>query len=258
MLIGYTKSYRAKWENPVFRNLLEAGIWSWMCDTAVWQETRVRFNGKLVILQRGQLITSLRFISKGFCVSEQVIRTLLNHLLTDGMINTQLTHAGTVITICNYEKYQSSEDTANTPTNTALTQHQHSTNTNNKEDKKIRKEIRCLEGKTDFQKIYETASELFPKLATANTYEINKWLENDCSVELDILPEIKRKEGQNIGSWSYFTEPIARAKANRLKPMPEVAATQGGGYQKELSVSEHNRIVMERVKQKLLAEGKLT
>lgn len=141
MQIGFTKSYRSKWENPTFRNLLEVGIWSWICDTAVWQETRIRFNGELITLQRGQLITSIRFIAKGFCISEQAARTFLDHINTDGMINTQATHRGTIITICNYDKYQSNENTDNTP----LTQHQHTTNTNKKEDKKERKKDNNIE-----------------------------------------------------------------------------------------------------------------
>jgi hypothetical protein len=110
---GFSKSYRAKWENPIFRNLLEAGIWAWMCDTAAWRETRVRFNGELVILDRGQLITSRSFISKGFCVGEQVVRTFLDNLERDGMIIQRPTIRGTIVTLCNYDKYQESEAVGN-------------------------------------------------------------------------------------------------------------------------------------------------
>lgn len=135
MSIGYTLSHRAKWENPIFRNLLEAGIWAWMCDTAVWKEAKIRFNGELVTLQRGQLITSRRFISEGFCVGEQVTRTFLENLENDGMINQQLTHRGTLITICNYDKYQQFEILDNPQTNQQPTSSQPAANPNKKQYK---------------------------------------------------------------------------------------------------------------------------
>lgn len=210
-----------------------------------------------ITINAGQIVTSRERLALQTNLSEQQVRTSLNKLKSTSELTIKTTNKYTIITITNWKKYQANNQQDNQQiTNNQPTNNQQITTT--KEDKKIRKEISCIEGVSDFQKIYDLGSKLFPKLATANLYEINKWLENDCSVELDILPELKRKEGQNIGSWSYFTEPIARAKANRLKPMPDVAPTQRGGYEKELSVWEHNKIVSERVKQKLIAEGKLT
>lgn len=135
MQIGFTKSYRAKWNNPIFRNLLEAAIWAWMCDTAVWKEAKIRFNGELVTLQRGQLITSRGFMAKGFCVGERVIRTFLDHLETDGMIDQQTTSRGTIITLCNYDKYQENENVIDQQTNKQTTSHRPATDHNKKEDK---------------------------------------------------------------------------------------------------------------------------
>lgn len=135
---GYTYSYRKKWQNPIFRNLLEAAIWSWMCDTAAWKETKVRFAGELIEIKRGQLVTSVRFLSQGFGIGEQVTRTFVENLKKDGMLNTQPTHKGTIITICNYDKYQSISKADNTQTNKQLTNSQHTANTNKKEDNKIK------------------------------------------------------------------------------------------------------------------------
>lgn len=137
---GYTYSYRRKWENPVFRNLLEAAIWSWMCDTAAWKETPVRFNGELITLLRGQLMVSVRFISKGFCIGDQVTRTFLENLENASMVNTQPTNKGTIITICNYDKYQSLSQAPNELDNTRPTHGQHTANTNKKKDNKGNKE----------------------------------------------------------------------------------------------------------------------
>jgi len=187
---GYTKSYREKWQHPVFRDLLEAGIWAWMCDTAAWKDTKIRFNGELVSLRRGQLVTSIRFMSEGFRIGEQVTRTFLENLKNEGMANTQPTHRGTVITICNYDKYQENENSANTPVNEQPTSSQRAANTNKKELKNKRtKEINISrtgfeifwkayprhEGKKAAQKAYDktTASDetIMNGLATAK----RKW-----------------------------------------------------------------------------------
>lgn len=152
---GYTLSYRDKWQHPAFRNLLEAGIWSWMCDTAVWKKTKIRFNGILVELERGQLATSRRFISEGFGIGEQVTRTFLENLENQGMINQRVTRWGTVITICNYDKYQLNENTGNPPTNPQVTHDQPTGNPNKKElntDNKINEDIES--GFQEFWKLY--------------------------------------------------------------------------------------------------------
>jgi hypothetical protein len=139
---GYTLSHRDKWKHPVFRNLLEAGIWAWMCDAAAWKDTQIRFNGELIELKRGQLATSRRFISEGFCIGEQVTRTFLENLEKEQMINQQPTRKATIITICNYEQYQKIELSTNPQTNQQPTHSQPAANPNKKEtkEKKERKE----------------------------------------------------------------------------------------------------------------------
>lgn len=128
---GFTYSYRSKWTHPVFRNLVEAAVWAWLCDSAVWKDCRVNYNGEVVSLTRGQIITSRSYISKGFRLGEQSIRTLLARMERDGMINQHPTSRGTIITICNYDKYQSSQPATNQP----LTSTQPAPNQNKKEGK---------------------------------------------------------------------------------------------------------------------------
>ena len=147
MMAGFTKSYRDKWTHPIFRDMLEAAVWAWMCDRAVWEDTRINYCGQVISLSRGQLITSRSFISKGFRVGEQSIRTLLARMENDGMINQLPTSQGTIITICNYSKYQDLQPATNQPTNQPLTSGQPAPNQNKKElkeDKKIKKERKTL------------------------------------------------------------------------------------------------------------------
>ena len=158
---GWIKSYRSKWTHPVFRNLLEAAMWGWLCETALWEKRKVRHNGLLVELDRGQLITTINFMSKGFGIGQQVTRTFLENLENEGMINKHTNKHGTIITICNYNKYQEFENTANKQDNKPLTNSQQTGNNNNKEVKEyknIKKEYIPPEGVSlsvweDFKKL---------------------------------------------------------------------------------------------------------
>lgn len=107
---GYVKAYRRAWENPVFLNFRDASIWQYLFQNAVWEaEGRtVRFDGRSVTLERGQIITSIRFLAEGFCISEKVVRRVLEGIEKGGMAALRRAHGGTVVTICNYSDYQES------------------------------------------------------------------------------------------------------------------------------------------------------
>ncbi len=81
-------------------------------------------------IKRGQYLTSLNSLEKNTGLSRQKIRTCLRRLEKTREINTQPNTRHTVITICNYDDYQTIGSGANTPTNTPLTHEQHTTNTN--------------------------------------------------------------------------------------------------------------------------------
>jgi hypothetical protein len=56
--------------------------------------------------------------------------------------------------------------------------------------------------------------------------EQQRWLAGGCDLEMDILPTIRavasKQAPGSIKTWKYFTEAIAKAKAERLAPMPEI------------------------------------
>lgn len=218
---GFTKSYRKKWFNPVFRNLLEAGIWSWMCDTAVWENERItRFNNELITLNHAELVFSERFVADAFCYGRQAVRTFLANLLSTRMITRRLTHRATILTICNYDIYQGKNIDTN-PQDEPQANPQLNQKLRIEESKKDTTHY-SADARSEFQKVYEAGSAAFLCLATSQTTEIPKWIANGCSPELDIIPEIERhaKAGKNVKSWKFFTDGIMDAKATRERPLP--------------------------------------
>lgn len=98
-------------------------------------------------LKRGQLITSSVELAKCFGLGRQRVRTALAQLEQNGQINQLANHHGLIITICNYDKFQTNEKsltsqltTSQPPTNHQLTTNQPlSKEVNNKRTKEFKK-----------------------------------------------------------------------------------------------------------------------
>lgn len=86
-------------------------MWAWMCDVAFYQARRVSTQYGPVLLKRGQLLTSERWIEKQFGLHRNTVRRLLQLMVDDGMIALNRDHsaskAGTIVSLVNYEAYQS-------------------------------------------------------------------------------------------------------------------------------------------------------
>ena len=89
-------------------------------------------NWQGLIIERGQLVTSLDSICHDTRFTKQVVRTCLKRLKSTQEITIKTTHRYSVITILKYNTYQtySTETTTvnNTDNNTPLTHEQHTTN----------------------------------------------------------------------------------------------------------------------------------
>jgi hypothetical protein len=74
--------------------------------------------GREVIYSRGQYPASIRFLSKRWKWTERKTRTFLSHLKKEGMITTEIIDGQTIITLCNYDKYNSNETAGDTVSDT--------------------------------------------------------------------------------------------------------------------------------------------
>jgi hypothetical protein len=108
---GYVLAYRKSWSHPAFKDLREAAIWNFLYQNAFWEDGVRNFNGNLFELKRGQLVISMSFLANGFCMSEKGVRLVIQKLEKLGMLVKQGASKGTIITICNYDKFQRFEKT---------------------------------------------------------------------------------------------------------------------------------------------------
>ncbi|MEL6646641.1 MAG: hypothetical protein AAFQ05_02860 [Pseudomonadota bacterium] len=122
---GFFAVKRGITSHPMFKQQPErALVWLWLLDNACWKDTPHDINGNIVTVRRGQVCASERRIAQECGVGYQVVRTFLKRLKAEHMINAEVTHGRNIITLCNYEKYQSPQRKPNAGGNAALTHDQ--------------------------------------------------------------------------------------------------------------------------------------
>ena len=92
--------------------------WAWYSDASVFKvfihllltaEYKERKIGRMT-LERGQVFISQRKVAEENGMSHKQVRNALNSLKDTGEIEMRVTNRGTIITICNYTKYQNFVD----------------------------------------------------------------------------------------------------------------------------------------------------
>lgn len=123
---GFIKMNRDIWQESWAKNSCTVHLFFWLATNANIEDNDC--DG--LKIQRGQLLTSIRGLSKATGISEQSIRTALKqlcltHHITQGVtqwvtrgLTHPLTHSGTLVTICNYDRYSGYFKEPNTPSNT--------------------------------------------------------------------------------------------------------------------------------------------
>lgn len=84
----------------------KAQAWVWLIEKAAWEATSTWVGGDKVKLNRGQLAISQRHLAETWGWGRQQVRTFVEKLKVDEKITVAVTHGATIVTICNYDKYQ--------------------------------------------------------------------------------------------------------------------------------------------------------
>lgn len=124
---GFIALHREAKEHHLFKgDVARFGAWFWLVSTACWKPVKFNVGGGTITLQRGQLCVSVRQLAEEWGWSKSAVERFLTRLQTETMIATEAGHGRTVITICNYEKYQDvaggDRDGSGTATGTAAGQ----------------------------------------------------------------------------------------------------------------------------------------
>lgn len=233
----------------------ETDAWFDLICEANYKDRKVNNKGKVMLIERGQLMAGRAWLAKRWGWTENKVRWFFKKLEDAEMIarvtpqsrhnasnqtNTQKrAHFANVITLCNYNIYQTLKELddhlANQPNDQSTTNQQPHLNKETKItittlDTRSRVDLDILE-----TKLFEAANGAMASPAIAPQVLVLtdpiKWIENGCDLETDILPTVKARAHKmrrgSVKSWSYFTEAVADAKAARTAPMPEGRAPPG-------------------------------
>jgi len=137
--------HRGWMDNPALGGrrepLCRRAAWVWLIEEAAWQPCRVSIGGRTVTLTRGQISHSLRFLANAWRWSLAAVQRFIKRLKADTMIDTATDTGILVITICNYDRYQSSAQATDTPIDTSIeslpVQGRYAADTEKKEPKEV-------------------------------------------------------------------------------------------------------------------------
>jgi hypothetical protein len=236
-----------------------AEAWLDLIFEARWAAGQVRNMGKVIMLERGQLMAARSWLAARWNWTEQTVRGFLDRLERELMVTRQHNHSkpqerrhfANVLTICNYNIFQTATEILDRLKTNETTNQQpfinHSPTIQQPESKEVRiKEITTVDGTRAFERTRENLDWLEAKLRQAAGGCLNqaaaslcsmadpiRWIENGCNLEVDILPTVaaraQRAPAGRVMSWGFFTQAVADAKAARERPMPSGEAQPGNG-----------------------------
>lgn len=140
-MTGWIKLHREITENCLWKSKEpydKRSAWIDLLLMANYKDFKTVRKMSLVERKRGEVNTSVLYLSERWGWSRNKVYRFLELLKEDGMIHTSGTTDGTTITIENYEKYQVSETTDGTTTET--TTETTDGTTNGTHDKKVKKD----------------------------------------------------------------------------------------------------------------------
>ena len=146
--VGYIKLYRQLQDCWVWDDgepFTRGQAWIDLLMMANHEDHKTVFDGKMVVVRRGQRITSVRKLSERWHWGKDKVLTFLKLLERDQMISRDADSRRTLLTIVNYEKFQgfdSEEQTVNrqsADSEQTVSRHSPATNNNENNEKKEKK-----------------------------------------------------------------------------------------------------------------------
>lgn len=112
--------YRGWMKNPVFEKepYTEREAWEWMIASAAWRPTKQKVGAKIILLQKGQLSFSVRFMAESWGWTKSRVHRFLGRLKSETMIGTDGGTVQDIITIVNYSIYQYEDQKSGTVSGT--------------------------------------------------------------------------------------------------------------------------------------------
>lgn len=128
---GYIKLYRKLLDNPIVcKDPDHLAVWIYLLLNATHKQQKKMFEGEVITLNPGQLITGRKSISAQIKVSESKVQRVLKLLESEQQIEQQTTPRNRLITVVSWQEYQSGEQQIEQQVNNNRTTTEQQLNTN--------------------------------------------------------------------------------------------------------------------------------
>ncbi|HAR4175911.1 TPA: DnaD domain-containing protein [Staphylococcus aureus] len=233
--ISIDRSIQNHWLFKEKRTFSKFEAWIYLLMEANHSKAKVPIGNQIVTVERGQRLTSILTLSDLFNWSRFKVKTFLDLLESDGMLEVKTTSKYTLITIVNYDFYQSEQGrnqhqndikptSKQHQSNIKPTSKQHQTNTNNNDNKdNNEKNVNNEKKKTTAFDFFQDNG--FGFITSYNLDDLNYYLdsfEND-SDEI-VTASLKIAKDRNKVTWGYAKSILNTWLNANLKSIEQVRA----------------------------------
>jgi DNA-binding transcriptional regulator YhcF (GntR family) len=159
---GWVKAWRKVAGSDLVDNVWVWGLWHWLLYSAAYKPSKAMVGGKQIEIRPGMVVFGLKELAEKWGCSKTTIRKWVNYLRDTQRIAVESRTGGYIVTIQNWELYQSSEPEPLTPSvhevNDTCTQGVREV-TLSEEGKKGRKKSPRVNYPPAFEELYE----LYPR-----------------------------------------------------------------------------------------------
>jgi len=213
---GWIKIHRDMKDHWIFANAEYLKAWILLLMMANHQTKKWLVQDKMIMIRRGELITSLQDLAKQWRWSRGKVRRYITMLENDTMVIRKSTHLWTHLTICNYDTYQDVR-----PTNSTTNSTTDSTTNSTTHGTQLKKVKKVKNGKNGKKKVAATATTLLAVFG--DQYLKYTGVEYHASFGKDgkILKDLEKQYGPNpveAGIIYFFQEYITKDTFARKNP----------------------------------------
>lgn len=133
---GYVKLWRRSLKSECWKNPNTWRFWCWCLMKASWEKSEVIIGRQKITLEPGQFVFGRRIAAEETGLSEQEIRTVLATSKLTSKLTIKSTNKFSIISIVNWDRYQSGEPENNQQINQQINQQSN----HKQEERKNRKE----------------------------------------------------------------------------------------------------------------------
>ena len=206
------------WEDPV---ILKA--WIDLLISVNYTDKKVLFNGKLITVKAGQIITSIRKLSERWGCTRRKASKIITLFTSDNMVELKTDRNGTLLTVVNYSKYQDMRDTDSTTkdtTESTTESSQHKNIKNNKEYKEESEEPALAPVKVTR---YPTGKYNNVFLSPEEAAKLQKDFPREASDMIEKLSEYMATKKTNYREDGHYAIILKWIREDRLKPKQQQA-----------------------------------